>query len=97
MLAFEIIGADSENYFLMAFDRGLDMDKGVFFYKMPVSYFFEYGVEGETVIEFLIRIEDFVGSFYENLIRDGVLTVIDEVDFDNIIINYGDGLNEIID
>ena len=97
MLAFEIIGADTENYFLMAFDKGMDMNKGVFFYKIPVDYFFEFGVKGETVIEFLIRIEDFVGSMFEDLIRDGFLTVIDEIDFENIIINYGDGLDEIID
>ena len=73
------------------------MNKGVFFYKIPISYFDEYEVKGETVIEFLIRIEDFVGSMFEDLIRDGFLTVIDEIDFENIIINYGDGLDEIID
>ncbi len=96
MLQFEIIGADSENYFLMAFDEEKDMSKGVFFYKIPISYFDEYLSSGEAGIDKLIDIELCIESMYKLLIAGGFLRQIDKDDFANINIQFGGGIDEII-
>lgn len=85
---FKFIGADADNYFLMAYNKRMDMNKGVFFYKIPNSFFDEYIFKGEIEVEVITEIEVFVENMYNYLIRDGFLEVINQDEFMNIEVKY---------
>ena len=86
-MQFEIIGADTENYYLMAFDEEMDMSKGVFFYKTPIS-FFDFVETDQPTFYFMFEIESFIERYYDLLIRDGYLDLINQSEFLDIEINY---------
>lgn len=86
-MQFEIIGADTENYYLMAFDEEMDMSKGVFFYKTPIS-FFDFVENDQPVFYFVYEIESFVERYFDFMIRDGFLEIIDQNEFMDIEVNY---------
>lgn len=86
-MQFEIIGADSENYFLMAFDEKLDMSKGVFFCKTPIS-FFDFIDMNQPDFFFMYEIEVYIEENYECLIEDGLLSYIDKLEFLDIVVRY---------
>lgn len=83
---FEIIGANSDYYYLMAFD-GEDMSKGVFFYKTPIS-FFDFVDTDQPVFYFMFEIESFVERYFDLMIRDGWLNVIDGSEFMDIEVRF---------
>lgn len=86
-MQFEIIGANNENYFLMAFDEKMDMSKGVFFYKTPVS-FFDFVDTDQPAFSFMFDIAIFIEQYYDLMIRDGLLKIIDQYDFMDIEVKY---------
>ena len=86
-MQFEIIGANTENYYVMAFDEEMDMSKGVFFYKTPIS-FFDFVEIDQPVFYFMFEIESFIERYYELMIRDGLLKIIDSTEFLDIEVRY---------
>lgn len=86
-MQFEIIGANNENYFLMAFDREMDMSKGVFFYKTPIS-FFDFVETDQPVFYFMYEIESFIERYYNLMIRDGLLEIIGQDEFMDIEVKF---------
>lgn len=86
-MQFEIIGADTENYYLMAFDRKMDMSKGVFFYKTPISFFDFIDME-QPEFYFMLEIELFIGKYFDLMVRDNILEIIGQDEFMNIEIEY---------
>ncbi len=96
-MKFEIIGANTENYYLICFDEEFDICKGVFFYKILIDYFSGFIFERDDVIDILIDIELFIEDMYESLIDNGILKPINYEDSKNINITFGDGgVNDII-
>lgn len=87
MKQFEIIGADTENYYLMAFDKQMDMSKGVFFYKTPIN-FFDFVETDQPTFYFMYEIESFIERYFELMIRDGLLEVIGQDEFMDIEVKY---------
>lgn len=86
-MQFEIIGINTENYYLISFDDAMDMGKGVFFYKTPISFFDFIDME-QPEFFVLVEIELFVSRYHNFMIRDGFLEVISQDEFMNIVVNY---------
>lgn len=86
-MQFEIIGADNENFYLMAFDKKMEMSKGVFFYKTPINFFDFIDLE-QSEFYFELEVELFVARYYDLMVRDNLLEVIGQDEFMNIEIEY---------
>lgn len=90
-MQFEIIGYDTKNFYVMGFDKRMDMSKGVFFYKTPIS-FFDF-IEDDDVVYFIIDVELFIERYYELMIRDNFLEIIGQDEFMNISVSIWGGDN----
>lgn len=86
-MQFEIIGADNENFYVMGFDKKMDMSKGVFFYKTPISFFDFIDLDQEEFY-FMLEVELFIARYYDLMVRDNFLEGINQDEFMNIEVNY---------